>query len=50
MNEAMLTPAERIPPTPPSAARRIFIGKDGLRAGWSLLIFIAMFAAKQERT
>jgi uncharacterized protein len=45
MNEAMVTPAEPIPPTPPSAARRIFIGKDGLRAGWSLLIFIAMFAA-----
>jgi membrane protease YdiL (CAAX protease family) len=25
--------------------RKIFIGKDGLRAGWSLLIFIAIFAA-----
>ena len=25
--------------------RKIFIGKDGLRAGWSLLIFIALFAA-----
>jgi CAAX protease family protein len=25
--------------------RRIFIGRDGLRAGWSLLIFIALFAA-----
>jgi membrane protease YdiL (CAAX protease family) len=25
--------------------RRIFLGKDGLRAGWSLLIFIALFAA-----
>jgi len=24
---------------------KIFIGKDGLRAGWSLLIFVAIFAA-----
>jgi membrane protease YdiL (CAAX protease family) len=29
----------------PSALRKIFIGQDGLRAGWSLLIFIAIFAA-----
>jgi uncharacterized protein len=39
-----LTP-EPIPPTPPSTLRKIFVGQDGLRAGWSLLIFIAMFAA-----
>ena len=32
-------------PPPPSILRRIFIGKDGLRAGWSLLIFIAILAA-----
>jgi membrane protease YdiL (CAAX protease family) len=32
-------------PTPPSPLRTIFIGADGLRAGWSLLIFIALFAA-----
>jgi membrane protease YdiL (CAAX protease family) len=38
-------PDEPIPPTPPSIIRKIFIGKDGLRAGWSLLIFIAIFAA-----
>ncbi len=29
----------------PFAGRRIFFGKDGLRAGWSLLIFAAIFAA-----
>jgi uncharacterized protein len=37
--------AETIPPTQPSTLRKIFVGKDGLRAGWSLLIFIAIFAA-----
>lgn len=31
--------------TQPSNQRKIFIGKDGLRAGWSLLIFISIFAA-----
>ena len=33
--------------TPPklSALHNIFIGADGLRAGWSLLIFLAMMAA-----
>jgi hypothetical protein len=41
----MLTPTEPIPPTEASTLRKIFIGKDGLRAGWSLLIFIALFAA-----
>ena len=40
----VLTP-EPVPLTPPSTLRKIFIGQDGLRAGWSLLIFIAMFAA-----
>jgi membrane protease YdiL (CAAX protease family) len=29
----------------PSALRRVFIGADGLRAGWSLLTFIALLAA-----
>jgi membrane protease YdiL (CAAX protease family) len=32
-------------PAPPSGLHKVFIGKDGLRAGWSLLIFIALFAA-----
>ncbi|HXM62412.1 MAG TPA: CPBP family intramembrane glutamic endopeptidase [Terriglobales bacterium] len=43
-NNATLTPAEPIPPAQPSTLHKIFIGKDGLRAGWSLLIFIAIFA------
>ncbi|MFZ0770191.1 MAG: CPBP family intramembrane glutamic endopeptidase [Candidatus Sulfotelmatobacter sp.] len=36
---------EPIPPMQTSVLRKIFIGKDGLRAGWSLLIFIAIVAA-----
>jgi hypothetical protein len=43
-HDATLTPVQPIPPVP-STLHRIFIGKDGLRAGWSLLIFIALFAA-----
>ena len=39
-------PAETVPPpVQPSTLRRIFIGEEGLRAGWSLLIFILMVAA-----
>ncbi len=41
----LIPPAELIPSAQPSTLRKIFIGKDGLRAGWSLLIFIAIFAA-----
>jgi len=37
-----LSPTE---PASPSTLHKIFIGPDGLRAGWSLLIFIALFAA-----
>jgi uncharacterized protein len=43
--DATLTSSEPIPPPPPSTLHKIFIGKDGLRAGWSLLIFIALMAA-----
>ena len=39
-----LTPGST-PPTEPSALNKIFIGKDGLRAGWSLLIFIVLLTA-----
>jgi membrane protease YdiL (CAAX protease family) len=39
------TPIEPIAPTQPSTVHKIFIGKDGLRAGWSLLIFIAIVRA-----
>jgi uncharacterized protein len=42
---AVVTLPEPNPPTPPSSLRRVFMGKDGLRAGWSLLIFIAMIVA-----
>ncbi len=31
-------------PPQPSTLHKIFIGKDGLRAGWSLLIFLAIMA------
>jgi len=50
-HDAPLPPAEPIPspePAPsaqPSALRKIFMGEDGLRAVWSLLIFIAILAA-----
>lgn len=43
--DATLTPAETIPPRQTSTLHKIFIGEDGLRAGWGLLIFIAMFFA-----
>src|SRR5208282_1584418 len=42
-HDATLT--EPIPPTPPSARHPIFFGKDGLRAGWGLLIFITLMGA-----
>ncbi len=45
-DDATLIPtAEPVPPTQPSTLRKIFFGEDGLRAGWSLLIFVAIFAA-----
>jgi membrane protease YdiL (CAAX protease family) len=34
-----------MPPVPPSGLEKVFIGKDGLRAGWGLLIFITLLAA-----
>jgi membrane protease YdiL (CAAX protease family) len=44
---APANPANQVPLTPmePSLLRKLFIGTDGLRAGWSLLIFIALMAA-----
>lgn len=36
---------EPAPSAQPSALRKIFMGNDGLRAGWSLLIFVALVAA-----
>jgi uncharacterized protein len=43
--DAAPTPSEPVSPPPPSAVRKIFVGTEGLRAGWSLLIFVAIFAA-----
>ena len=38
--------AEPTPPPPPAhTPREIFVGKDGLRAGWSLLIYIILVVA-----
>jgi hypothetical protein len=45
--EAQVPPASTIltpVPPQPSTLRKIFIGQDGLRSGWGLLIFIAIFA------
>ena len=44
-DDATLTPAEPTATPPPSRLHEIFIGKDGLRAGWSLLIFVALLVA-----
>jgi membrane protease YdiL (CAAX protease family) len=38
-------PAHEAAPAPPSAVRKIFFGPNGLRAGWRLLIFLALVAA-----
>ena len=43
--DASLKAAEPAAALPPSTLRKIFIGSDGLRAGWGLLIFIALFIA-----
>ena len=37
--------AEPVALEQPSTLRKIFVGEDGLRAGWSLLVFVAIFAA-----
>ena len=44
-HDATLIPTEPVPPAPPTTLHKIFFGEDGLRAGWSLLIFVAIFAA-----
>ncbi len=44
-HDATVTSTGPILPPPPSTLRKIFIGKDGLRAGWSLLVFSALFVA-----
>jgi membrane protease YdiL (CAAX protease family) len=34
------------PPQPPTALHKTFIGPNGLRAGWRILIFVALFVAQ----
>jgi uncharacterized protein len=41
-HDATLTSIEPTPAAQPSTLHKIFIGKDGLRAGWSLLLFMAI--------
>jgi membrane protease YdiL (CAAX protease family) len=45
--EGLASSSAGSPTQPPSssASRRIFFGPDGLRAGWSLLLFFLIFAA-----
>jgi membrane protease YdiL (CAAX protease family) len=45
LNSEEPTPIEQPVPAKPSMLRKVFLGVDGLRAGWSLFLFIAMFAA-----
>jgi len=42
---APVPPAEIAPSPQPSTLRKVFMGKDGLRAGWSLLIYVAILVA-----
>lgn len=44
LQDATLIVTEPALPPRPSTLHKIFIGKDGLRAGWSLAIFIAILA------
>ena len=46
MNDFAPDPSFSPQPTPvlPSTTHRIFFGQDGLRAGWSLLIAVALFS------
>ena len=44
-SEPAITLPTQLAPTEPSTLHRIFYGADGLRAGWSLLIFMALLAA-----
>jgi membrane protease YdiL (CAAX protease family) len=41
----VLDPAPTQPAAPPFSAQHIFFGREGLRAGWSLLLYLAILAA-----
>jgi uncharacterized protein len=43
--DAALPSSPVLPNKPPSTLHNIFLGSDGLRAGWSILVFAALFAA-----
>ena len=43
-DKAALASKDQSLPSQRSTIHKIFIGADGLRAGWSILIFIALFA------
>src|SRR5271154_3539973 len=49
---APVNPISAIPdftpaPLPPSLPRKIFLGSNGIRAGWRLLLFLAIFVSFQ---
>jgi uncharacterized protein len=42
-HDTALRSGEPVPPPLPSALQRIFFGPDGLRAGWSIFLFVVLF-------
>ena len=44
-NSPAITSEESDYPAQPFTFRQVFFGRNGLRAGWSLLLFLALFAA-----
>lgn len=44
-DDAVLQSTSQLPAMPPSILHKVFFGEDGLRAIWSLLIFVALLAA-----
>ena len=46
-SDPVLLPADAAPKPQPSRLHAVFIGNEGLRAGWSILIFAIIFAVLQ---
>ena len=44
-NQALTPTTNEARPPQPSTLHRVFFGADGLRAGWSILIFVILCAA-----
>jgi uncharacterized protein len=44
-SDTLMPPVESTPAPQPSTLHKVFVGKDGLRAVWSILIFLTIFAA-----